>query len=488
MPFTSGVYSGLVNSFNAAVSGTIIDPADWNDLFADIESALNDVSAGSIYATTDVASASTCNIGAAATASVRITGTTTITSLGASTNRFRMVYFAGALTLTHNATSLILPGGANITTAAGDAAIMLSDDSGNWRCLAYSPATPFGTTDVASASTCDIGAIATSVARITGTTTITSLGTRANRMRLVYFAGALTLTHNATSLILPGGVNITTAAGDAAIVISDASGNWRCLSYQRQTISTYYATYAALQAATGGSSTAASVGGRATSGDGADGAFRWLAGNQTALVTADPQHGIYVPPTSDTTGASGVWARLTTDAPYNVRWFGAVGDGSTNDATAIQAAITYAYTAGGGTVYMGEGSWKISTPIALKSFVRIVGDGHASKILVTSAAAGAFTQSAGSQVWGGGVENVRIVADTGAAGSTIFNLTSIQNCVFRGLVVDGFTTGKFLSIQSATVSSPDTVPLATGNSIFNVWDDITVYGCATLMEIGRAHV
>lgn len=43
MPFTAGVYSGLTNSFNAAVSGTIIDPADWNDLFADIEGAFNEV-------------------------------------------------------------------------------------------------------------------------------------------------------------------------------------------------------------------------------------------------------------------------------------------------------------------------------------------------------------------------------------------------------------------------------------------------------------
>jgi hypothetical protein len=43
----------------------------------------------------------------------------------------------------------------------------------------------------------------------------------------------LTLTHNATSLILPGATNITTAANDTALLISEGSGNWRCWSYTR---------------------------------------------------------------------------------------------------------------------------------------------------------------------------------------------------------------------------------------------------------------
>lgn len=68
---------------------------------------------------------------------------------------------------------------------------------------------------------------------ITGTATITSLGTGANRIKFVRFAAALILTHHATSLILPTGANITTAAGDTAIVVSDASSNARVISYTR---------------------------------------------------------------------------------------------------------------------------------------------------------------------------------------------------------------------------------------------------------------
>jgi hypothetical protein len=85
---------------------------------------------------------------------------------------------------------------------------------------------------VASAGTADIGAANSLMVGITGTTTITSFGTNYNGPRLVRFAGALTLTHHATNLILPGAANITTAAGDAAIFAPTGSG-WRCISYER---------------------------------------------------------------------------------------------------------------------------------------------------------------------------------------------------------------------------------------------------------------
>lgn len=89
--------------------------------------------------------------------------------------------------------------------------------------------------DLASATTTDLSSGTTPYVHITGTTTITGLGTaQAGTERLVVFDGILTLTHNATSLILPTGANITTAAGDAAIFRSEGAGNWRCVSYQRK--------------------------------------------------------------------------------------------------------------------------------------------------------------------------------------------------------------------------------------------------------------
>lgn len=139
MPFASGIYTGTSNTFNNAVNGTIIDPADWNELFTDIELGLNDLSAGRVYAPTSVVSAATCDIGATNTSRIVVTGSTgPITSLGTSANRLRFVSFTGTPTLTHNATTLILPGGADIVVAAGDCSLFSSDASGNWRCLIYS--------------------------------------------------------------------------------------------------------------------------------------------------------------------------------------------------------------------------------------------------------------------------------------------------------------------------------------------------------------
>lgn len=89
--------------------------------------------------------------------------------------------------------------------------------------------------DIASAGTTNIAAATGNFVHITGTTTITALGTaQAGTRRILVFDGALLLTHNATSLILPTGANITTAAGDAATMVSEGSGNWRCINYQRK--------------------------------------------------------------------------------------------------------------------------------------------------------------------------------------------------------------------------------------------------------------
>lgn len=88
--------------------------------------------------------------------------------------------------------------------------------------------------DIARAATTNIGAATGNFVHLTGTTTVTGLGTvQAGTRRIVRFAGAGILTHNATSLILPGAANITTAANDCAIFVSEGSGNWRCVAYSK---------------------------------------------------------------------------------------------------------------------------------------------------------------------------------------------------------------------------------------------------------------
>jgi hypothetical protein len=56
---------------------------------------------------------------------------------------------------------------------------------------------------------------------------------------------------------------------------------------------------------------------------------------------------------------------LENSAVYNVKNYGATGDGTTDDYTAVSNAISAAYTAGGGTVYFPIGTYRINSQILL---------------------------------------------------------------------------------------------------------------------------
>jgi hypothetical protein len=84
---------------------------------------------------------------------------------------------------------------------------------------------------IASASTLVLGTDG-NMFHVTGVVAIGAISGSASPVTLV-FDGILQLTHNATTLILPGAANIITAAGDTAIMVSEGSGNWRCIAYQR---------------------------------------------------------------------------------------------------------------------------------------------------------------------------------------------------------------------------------------------------------------
>lgn len=89
-------------------------------------------------ASADLASATTPDLSTVASNYINITGTTTITGFATEPAGFRRrLRFASALQLTHNGTSFILPGDANITTVAGDHMDVVSLGSGNWRVEAY---------------------------------------------------------------------------------------------------------------------------------------------------------------------------------------------------------------------------------------------------------------------------------------------------------------------------------------------------------------
>jgi len=87
-------------------------------------------------------------------------------------------------------------------------------------------------TDIASATALAIGADG-NYFDVTGTTTITSISTTGvvGTVITLHFDDAVTLTHHATDLIIPGAANYTTSAGDEFEFTEYASGDWRCTGY-----------------------------------------------------------------------------------------------------------------------------------------------------------------------------------------------------------------------------------------------------------------
>ena len=115
--------------------------------------------------------------------------------------------------------------------------------------------------------------------------------------------------------------------------------------------------------------------------DGTDGPWYDAALGSTYIRTAAGAVAEYLKVTD--VGASSDWFPLPVEEVFNVKQYGAVGDGATDDITAIEAAVAAANTAGGGTVYFPAGTYVIahSTPTEDRltfdtiDHVKLVGDG-----------------------------------------------------------------------------------------------------------------
>ncbi len=144
---TTIIYSstGAKVSFSAAptvgVVGLSATVAQTANNLSDLASPIAGFDNLSVHGA-DIASASTVDLGAATGDVVDVTGTTTITAITLAEGKRRIVRFTGALTLTHGA-SLVLPGAANITTAAGDYAVFVGYAAGVVRCVLYSKASGY---------------------------------------------------------------------------------------------------------------------------------------------------------------------------------------------------------------------------------------------------------------------------------------------------------------------------------------------------------
>lgn len=133
----------------------------------------------------------------------------------------------------------------------------------------------------------------------------------------------------------------------------------------------------------------------------------------------------------------------------SVKDFGAVGNNTADDTSAIQAAINAAQAAFGAVVYFPAGTYKISSELSITSPVYLVGQGAAATVIrQTGAAANGVNFNYSVLTTGGGVVGMTIEAGTGydTAGLTTSGSTGIGlkvNLANDNFIVDGVSIHNF---------------------------------------------
>lgn len=119
-------------------------------------------------------------------------------------------------------------GGNNVVQVVYDSSL------GGFHLVSYPPGAQ-SFVSLSSAATTDLGASGSTNVSVTGSATITSFGSSASTIYPIYrviSAGTATLT-NSSSLVLPGGGNISMQSGDSFTAAYQGTGVWQVLSYTR---------------------------------------------------------------------------------------------------------------------------------------------------------------------------------------------------------------------------------------------------------------
>jgi len=181
------------------------------------------------------------------------------------------------------------------------------------------------------------------------------------------------------------------------------------------------------------------LGGRSSVGDGGDGVFYWDSSDLSTEVTADTQSGIYVAPSSDTTGASGSWVRQYRGA-VDVKWFGAVGDGVANDTVSINAALASTYN-NLQQVYATAGTYLYEGGGLLGNGNILFGDGRNATILKSALATPTGGYLIKALGYGSGVRSINFSANVSQTGGSYVVLAGPES-----FIDDFFMDGDFNGI------------------------------------------
>lgn len=217
--------------------GTVAGTADAITLTSSATYPIQSLAAGIVLAFKAGAAntgAATINVDGLGAKAIRRQGDSALSANDIVANGVYLIRYDTAYNAAAGAWVLLNPTVSSSISAASTTELLTGTDASKYATADAIAALWEKGTDIASAGTISIGE--GGYFHITGTTTITDIDfatAKNGRWAMLVFDGALTLTHNATTLILPGAANITTVAGDSCLVYQDASDNVKVTAYQR---------------------------------------------------------------------------------------------------------------------------------------------------------------------------------------------------------------------------------------------------------------
>lgn len=132
----------------------------------------------------------------------------------------------------------------------------------------------------------------------------------------------------------------------------------------------------------------------------------------------------------------------------------------------LQAAIDDVSAAGGGTIYIGPGTFTFASTLLMRDSVIIKGNGKGSTFLSYTGAGTAISQiTPGVRIFNIGLMDLKLTTSTGTIG---LDLDATSTSTFERLVVNGFSS-KGIYIHSAT----------TGWCVYNNFLDVNAQNCPT---------
>jgi hypothetical protein len=162
---------------------------------------------------------------------------------------------------------------------------------------------------------------------------------------------------------------------------------------------------------------------------------------------------------------------------HSVKEYGAVGNGVANDIVAIQAAITAASAAGGGTVFFPRGTYLVSAELVVPDNVFLAGEGRVATTLKPSVNSITVIHHTGSH---GGVRDLG-VDNNGKSGISALRITPLDEAQTSTRVNQNYNTYQNLYLvgcaEGIVLQAGPSVSTAASGCWYNTFFSVHIYYC-----------